>query len=188
VDRSLWCAIAVALTVGAGCASAPKTRSFRDLPQHIDPGSTIRLIDTAGATTTGRLGTLTPTSLTILSDGVSREVAEERVASIRQPQRQIMYGVLFGLAGGVGVGIATASSGGSSGSPYVDAEAAGVSLLAGMALGTAVGAIIGAIVKVDRTIYEAPTGSDPARQQARRPHSGTERPGHGATPARPAPR
>ncbi len=155
--RRLWCTIVFALAVGGACASAPKTRSFLELPGHIDPGSTIRLIDTAGATTTGKLNALSPTSLTILTDGVSRDVPQERVVSIRQPQRQITYGILFGFVGGIGVGLAAGSSGGSSGSPYVDTQAAGASVLGGMVIGTALGAIIGAMVKVDRTIYEAPT-------------------------------
>jgi hypothetical protein len=137
---------------------------FVELPKHIDPGSTILLTDTAGATTTGTLGALSPTSLTILTDGLSRDVLQGRVARIRQPQRQIKYGVLIGLGGGIGVGLIAANSGGSSGSPLVDTQAAAGNLFGGMVLGTALGAIIGAMVKVDRTIYEAPTSPEPLLQ------------------------
>lgn len=154
------CAIVLAVVVGGGCASAPRTRSFKLLPAYLDTGNSIQLTETTGSTTRGRLWALSPTSLTILMDGVSRDVQGDRVARIRRPQRWIGRGALMGLGIGAGVGFIAGRSQKPSES-FLDGLDAAFTMLNGMILGTAIGALVGGVVKVNRTVYEAPV--PPAR-------------------------
>jgi hypothetical protein len=75
------------VTVEGACASAPHTRSFQDLPRYLEEGSKIDVTETTGATTTGRLTMLSPTSLAVLTAGDVRDVPESRVVRIRRQER-----------------------------------------------------------------------------------------------------
>ena len=77
--------------------------------------------------------------------------------NIRRPERWIGRGALLGFAVGLCVGLIAGHSVAQtpSGSPIVDAEAAGVEVLAGMVIGTGLGAVAGAVIKIDRTVYLA---------------------------------
>ena len=151
------CAIVLGVIVEGACASAPHTRSFQDLPKYLDQGSTIRLTETTGSTSSGRLTTLSPTMLSFLTSGTVRDVPESRVARIEEPERWIGRGALIGLAVGLGVGIIASRSGSASGNPLLDTQAGGGNVAIGVAVGTAMGALVGVLVKIDRTIYIAPT-------------------------------
>jgi hypothetical protein len=158
------CAIVLAVVVGGGCASAPRTRSFKLLPRYLDTGNTIQLTETTGLTTRGRLWALSPTSLTILTDGVSRDVQDDRVARIRRPQRWIVRGALMGLGIGAGVGYIAGRSQTEPSVNFLDGLDAAFTMLNGMILGTAIGALVGGVVKVNRTVYEAPIPPAPPLQ------------------------
>ena len=157
--RSRLFTIGLAVAVECACASAPRTHSFPDLPNYLAQGSTIRLTETTGRTTTGRLDTLSSASLRLLADDRPRDVPEHLVAKIERRERQVGRGALIGLGVGRGVGLIAARSQESSGSSFVDTQAGGIGLVAATALGTVAGAIAGAAVKVYRTVYEAPTPS-----------------------------
>lgn len=157
--------IGLAVAAQCACASAPRTHAFRDLPHYIEQGSSIRLTDTSGQTTTGRLDTLSPASLRLLTDDRPRDVPEHLVAKIERRERQVGRGALIGLGVGFGVGLIAARSQESSGNPLIDTQAAGLTLAAATVLGTAAGAIAGAVLKVYRTVYQAPKPSASAPDQ-----------------------
>lgn len=171
--------IMLVAAVGTACAAAPRARAFPDLPRYIDPGSTIQLTEASGAKTTGRLESLSPTSLAILADGTRREVPEPQVVRITRPTRRIGRGALLGLGLGVAIGLALPNPK-PSGSPFVDTELAGLEFISLGVLGTVVGAVGGAIIKGSRTVYEAPSGRDPGRPVRRPPSEG----GQGSSPSR----
>lgn len=193
--RGRLCAIVLVVAVGGACASAPRTRSFQEIPKYLDQGSTVTLTEVTGLTTTGRLQTLSPTSLTILAGGTPRDVPESHVAKIQRPERWIGRGALIGLGAGIGVGLIAGRSGEPSGSPFVDTQGGALDMAAGMVLGTAVGALIGAVVKMNRTVYVAPipptarsqgrSSADLSRQstRARAWSDGHRASGHAAQPA-----
>lgn len=128
-------AMALAVVVGGACASAPRTRSFADLPKYVEGGNTIHLTETTGVTSTGLLGTLSPTSLTIWTVGNPRDVPDTRVVRIARPERRIGQGSLIGLGVGFGVGLVVGRSQKPSGNLFVDTVGAAEKLVGSMILG-----------------------------------------------------
>ena len=63
------CVTALAVTAQVACASAPRTRSFAELPKFLKTGNTIHLTDSAGTTSIGQLGTMSPTTLRLWVGG-----------------------------------------------------------------------------------------------------------------------
>jgi hypothetical protein len=154
------CAIVLAVAVGSGCASAPLTHSFLDLPKYLDQGGTIYLTETTGPMATGKLETLSPTSMTILTGGNRRDVPEDRVAKI---QRLARWGIGRGALLGLGVGFAAGVIAARSAEPDPSAAYGFIPsfgklgpVLVGMLVGPLVGAFIGAVVEIRRTVYVAP--------------------------------
>ena len=150
------CVTAFAVTAQVACASAPRTRSFAELPKFLKTGNTIQLTDSAGTTSIGRVGTMSPTTLRLWVGGDPHDVLAGDVTNIARQESRTRRGALIGLALGFGVGLIAARGREPSGNPYLDSTAAGGDLLVGIGLGTAVGAIVGGRVKVQRTVYEAP--------------------------------
>ena len=72
------CAILLVAALGSACASTPRTRSFQDLPKYLEPGNTVNVTETTGATSSGRLEVLSPSSMTMLTKGNRREVSQDR--------------------------------------------------------------------------------------------------------------
>lgn len=175
--RTRLVTIALVAVVASACATAPRARTFPDLPRYIAPGSTIHLTEASGAKTTGTLESLSPTSLAILADGARREVPEPQVVRVARPARRVGRGALLGLGLGVVIGLAQPGPKPTA-NPLIDTQAAGLEFISAGVIGSVVGAIGGAIFKGARTIYEAP----PARP-SRRPV--TPAPGEGDRPSRP---
>jgi hypothetical protein len=153
--RNRLCAIVVAAAIGGACASAPRTRSFQELPKYLEVEKRIELTVATGTTTMGTLLVLSPTSLTMMMAGDRRYIPQDQVARIRRPERWIGRGALIGLGVGSGLGWIGARSQEPTGT-FIDAQAAGVNFLGGMIVGTAAGALSGAFAKVNRTVYEPP--------------------------------
>jgi hypothetical protein len=154
-----WCVVMLASVTG--CASAPPTRSFADLPGRIDVGTRVSVVTTEGEAATGRVETLHAQALAMVADETRREFPAERVERITRKKRHVVAGLLIGLGVGTVIGVAGASTSEPTGSPVVDVQFAGASILAGMLLGTAAGAGVGALIQTERTIYIAPVSAKP---------------------------
>src|SRR5262249_34736187 len=118
---------------------------FSELRALVRPGDTLRISEVSGRKTSGRLGTLSPTSLELVSmstDASGRTVAVPKaqlspsdVAEIRVVRRDsLLNGTLIGLAAGAGPFLA------------VWPAAAGSEVEINVALGALVGGVAGAAI------------------------------------------
>ncbi len=173
--------IVLAAAVGTACVGAPRARTFPDIAQCIEPGSTVHLTEVSGAKTTGRLASLSPDSMAILADGSRREVPEHQVARISRPVRRAGRGALLGFGLGMVLGLAMPGSKPAPEYGLVAAQGAAVGMVVLAGLGSVVGAVGGAFIKGTQTVYEAPKKRAPTRPVGQLPVEGDPR----TSPSRP---
>ena len=153
-------ACAVALTVLA--SSTISAQSDRERIQaHLKDGQKVSITDTQGREITGRIGTMTTASLSLLDHGKTTTVPYDEILRIDRPHDGLANGALIGLSVGGAlalVAIAAEDQRDCSpgefycGEPTSGGYAAGALLLGG--LGAAVGVAIDALIHHDRRIYQ----------------------------------
>ena len=80
--------------------------TFTDLPVLLKPGDRVTVIDSSGLETSGRVGELSTTSMSIRGRQGDRRFGEADVVVIRQLQSDsLLNGTLVGVAIGVGIGL-----------------------------------------------------------------------------------
>jgi len=140
--------IVLAGVVEAGCASAPATRSFLDLPLHVAAGNSLEITDAAGSVSKGKLLQISPTTLTLVTeDSQRRDFAARDVQRIRRAERRVGRATLIGVATGAATGLLV-------GAAKHDAETAVIGFFGGAFWGAINGLIAGGLVRVHPTIYE----------------------------------
>jgi hypothetical protein len=144
--------------------SAGVSFSFDDLRTHVEPGASVLVTDTSGKVTAGTIEDVSPSSLTLLVDGVRRELQETQVKQITHRHgSQAKRGALIGLGTGVGAGLAFV---GIAGGCNQDPECSGTMFAAVLytaALGTAAGTAIGWSIRKSDVIFLAPLVPESAR-------------------------
>jgi hypothetical protein len=137
-------------------AAAQQVPSFEQLPSVVKPGDTVIVTDTAGATTKGKIETVTPLSLRLSANDIVREFSENDTRLVRQRKSDslkngaIIGAVTGGGAAAVMVGVLCAAFG--------DCPAAGVAGYIGLfgAMGAGAGAGIDALITKRHTLYQSP--------------------------------
>ncbi len=161
--RLAWCVACVLLCVDVSRSQAQTiATSFLQLQVLVGRGDTITVRDPGGIDTTGKIDSLSPASLILLTETGPRELRESDVASIRQRRGDpLRNGAVIGLISGAGVAAALAALSGamSDGDTLTVGDvAAFVGVYSG--LGAAIGVGVDALIVSRQVIYEKPrTGS-----------------------------
>ena len=125
--------------------------AFQDLPLLVNQGDRITVTDNTGRELRGRIIDLSPSTLSLLVDGIPRDLGEADVTVIRQRQRDsLKNGALYGFVPGAVIG-GLFFTGGASEYPIF---AMGIASLFGLG-GAAVGAGVDALMESPRVIYDA---------------------------------
>jgi hypothetical protein len=140
---------------GATPAAAQQVSSFELLQLLVKPGDTILVTDAAGATTKGKIESLTPESLRLSANKIVREFSQRDARLIRKwKSDSLANGAGIGLAAGAGFGTAIAIL------CATDSDCSGalvVSLIGTFAaLGTGVGVGVDALIISRHTLYKSP--------------------------------
>ena len=145
----------------APCAAQEPVRDFSQLNTRLRPGDTVWVTDVQGREVKGRIGTLSPDTLTLSSDE-ARSYAAADVRQMRQRRPDPLWNgapIGFAVGGGRGLGLGNFTGGGSWG------DAAFGALMIG-AIGMGIGVGVDALIPGKRlVVYRAPgsSGSLPAR-------------------------
>jgi ABC-type Fe3+-hydroxamate transport system substrate-binding protein len=159
--QALRCmAIVVLLTVAAPMAEAQTlASSFEQLQVLVKSGDTVSVTDSAGREMSGRITSLSPSSLVLLVDGVQRDLSESEVGMVRQRRQDSLgNGAKWGLGIGAGLGLA---AGLAIASEYSEARGAYIPILALVygGIGAGVGAGMDALILSNQVIYFKPPRS-----------------------------
>ena len=133
----------VALT---SSAAAQTTGTFDDIGRYVSSGRRVSVEDRAGATTTGRLATLSAGEITLKTDRGLRRFARDEVAAVGVRGGYGQRGAIIGAIVGAALCIPCVSG------EYGDPDAP---VLTGL-LGAGAGAIAGALVRRTKIVYRAP--------------------------------
>ena len=124
---------------------------FQDLPLLVNLGDRITVTDNTGRELRGRIIDLSPSTLSLLVDGIPRDLDEADVTVIRQRQRDsLKNGALYGFVPGAVVG-GLFFAGGASDYPIF---VLGIASLFGLG-GAAIGAGVDALMESQQVIYDA---------------------------------
>jgi hypothetical protein len=91
--------IFAAVTI-SGCAARPPARTFSELQQRVQPGTTLYVIDDRGNETRGRLAAISPDGLTLDRDDAPLRFAESAVRQVQRYGDPLWNGFLIGMAVG----------------------------------------------------------------------------------------
>jgi hypothetical protein len=153
-------ALALLLSLPAATLEAQTLAgSFEQLQVLVKPGDTISVTDSTGRDVQGKVISVSPSSLALLTAGARRDLSEREVKTILQRRPDpLANGTKWGLAIGAGVGfaaaIALASGDGHAYAPMM----IGATLIYG-GLGAGVGAGLDALVQGNQVIYFKPASS-----------------------------
>ena len=138
--------------VGTSVEAQEVATSIDQLGSLVKPGENVTVTDNSGRQLTGRIATLSASSLALLVDGNERAIAETDVATIYQHHRDsLINGTVFGAVIGAASGaVLTALM--SEDSDTLADHWGWVSLFAGLGAGTGLG--IDAVIPGRRIIYE----------------------------------
>jgi hypothetical protein len=132
--------------------------SFEQLQVLVKPGDTISVTDTTGHEFTGRITSLSSSSLALMVQGVRRDLSEGDITTIRQNRQDSLangakWGLGIGAALGLSAGVAIASGDGSASAliPILGAVYGG--------LGAGVGAGLDALIQGNQVIYYKPNSA-----------------------------
>lgn len=144
------CVSGVLLAAAMPAAAQGIANSFEELRLLVRPGDTITIRSSAGAEVTGKIDSLSRSSL-VLRDGERREFLEADVTSILQRRGDsLVNGALWGMAAGAGfIAVAAAASCEGDCDGFVVAAA-----LVYSGLGAAIGIGIDALVMSRYVVYE----------------------------------
>jgi hypothetical protein len=152
--------ISLLLAFALAAAQEP-VRDFSQLNTRLRPGDTVWVTDVQGREVKGRIGTLSPDTLTLSSDE-ARSYAAADVRQMRQRRPDPLWnGALIGFAVGGGLGLGLGNFSGS----WSWGDAAVGALMIG-AIGMGIGVGVDALIPGKRlVVYRAPgsSGSLPAR-------------------------
>lgn len=131
--------------------------SFEQLAVLVKPGDTITVVDVAGRETRGRIGTLSPDTLMMITSTGSRQLTEVEVAAITQRRDDsLKNGAIIGAVAGAAYFVTAAAllAGTDDGDVIIPTAIAGGVLFAG--LGAAAGVGIDALISRRQVIYQMP--------------------------------
>ena len=146
-------AVIIVMPSQSAAQEPPETppAAFQDLPLLVNLGDRIAVTDDTGRELRGRIIDLSPSTLSLLVDGIRRDLGEADVSVIRQRQRDsLKNGALYGFVPGAVIG-GLFFTGGASEYPIF---AMGIASLFGLG-GAAVGAGVDALMESPRVIYDA---------------------------------
>ena len=135
-------------------AAGQEAQSFEQLKLLVKPGDKIYVTDSSGIITKGKIGGLTTSTLTLLSDKKTLDLAEKDVSRIRQWRHDsLKNGTLIGMGVGLGLGLAGTIVFCHDGWADCDGgEAVAVVAIYG-GLGAAIGVGIDALIPSKQTVY-----------------------------------
>lgn len=136
----------VALLPASG--SAQSLQSFGDVARQVSPGSRVRVDERSGASTLGRLVTITAEQLTLQTSGGERRFEPDAVAAIAVRRTYAKRGALLGAAVGAALCIPCTTG------EHADRDAP---VLTGL-LGAGLGAVAGALIPRMQIVYRAGAG------------------------------
>ena len=154
-------ACVVVLTVLA--SSTISAQSDRERIQgHLKDGQKVSITDTQGREITGRIGTVTTATVSVLDHGKTMTVPYDEILRIDRPRDGLANGALIGLSVGAALALVSIAAEDQSdcppggffpcGEPTTGYYVAGALVLGG--LGTAVGIAIDALIHHNRQIYQ----------------------------------
>jgi hypothetical protein len=148
--------LVVLLTMAASMAEAQQlASSFEQLQVLVKPGDTISVTDSAGRELTGKIASLSSSSLALLVEGAQRDLPERDIRTIRQRRQDSLgNGAKWGLGIGAGLGL-TAGLALASGDGNANALIPIIALVYG-GLGAGVGVGVDALIQSDQVIYFKP--------------------------------
>jgi hypothetical protein len=151
-------AVVSLLLAFALAAAQEPVRDFSQLNTRLRPGETVWVTDVHGREVKGRIGTMSPDTLT-LSNDAARSYAAADVLQLRQRRPDPLWnGALIGFAVGGGLGLGLGNFSGS----WSWGDAAVGALMIG-AIGTGVGVGIDAMIPGRKiVVYRAPGSPGPA--------------------------
>jgi hypothetical protein len=117
------------------------------------PGTPIRVIQGSGESTTGRLVSVLPSAIRLISDGITREVPLTEITVVRRNGDPLWNGIAWG--GGI-TGALFLGYNGDCDTCYSAAELA-LFRLAMAGAGAGVGALLDLMVRDKRVLYQAPS-------------------------------
>jgi len=146
---------------GAGDVSAQEAHSFEQLEVLVKPGEKIEVLGADGTLSSGKMESLTPTSLRVSINGSIRDYAQKDAIEIKKRKGDSLWnGAAIGAASGAGVGILDwVAEGG------CDCTAGDVVAIVGVfsAMGAGVGIAIDALITHRKTIYRSPAPTSLSR-------------------------
>ncbi len=149
--------VLVAVIGVAAHAESQTATSFNQLPLLVNQGDRITVTDNTGRELRGPIIDLSPSTLSLLVDGIRRDLGEADVTVIRKRQRDsLKNGALYGFVPGAVVG-GLFFAGGASDYPIF---VLGIASLFGLG-GAAVGAGVDALMESPRVIYDASASAQP---------------------------
>jgi len=135
---------------------APAATSFNELMLLVKPGATVTVRDSTGREITGKLDTLSPASLALLTAGTRREWPESDVVTVRQRRSAVVIGLAIGA--GIGLVFGLAASNACYYSNSCGSEP-GTLLLVLPAVFAGMGAGVGALITDQHVIYKRRGGA-----------------------------
>jgi hypothetical protein len=155
-----WLPLLLAFLVsGTTELTAQEARSFEQLQLLVKPDDTITVLEITGKVTKGRIVQLTDSTLQLMTDGVLRELPQNRTMQIRQKREDsLSNGAKYGALVGGGLGALMAAG------LYIMVDhciGCAVAVGAGYsAMGAGVGVGIDALIRRERVIFTpAPASS-----------------------------
>jgi hypothetical protein len=137
-------------------AAAQEAQSFEQLKLLVKPGDKIYVTDSSGIITKGKIGGLTTSTLTLLSDKKTLDLSEKDVSRIRQWRHDsLKNGTLIGLGVGVGLGLIGTIAYCNDGWGDCGGEAVAVVAIWG-GLGAGIGVGVDALIPSKQTVYIGP--------------------------------
>jgi hypothetical protein len=146
-------------TIGSATAEAQHlASSFEQLQVLVKAGDAVTVTDSTGRDLTGKIASLSSSSLTLMVEGTRRDLPESEIRTIRQRrQDSLANGAKWGLGIGAGLGLA-AGFALAAGDGNVSAVIPIIGLVYG-GLGAGVGAGIDALVLGNQVIYFKPANT-----------------------------
>ena len=137
-------------------AAAQEAQSFEQLKLLVKPGDKIYVTDSSGIITKGKVGGLTTSTLSLLADKKTLDLAEKDVSRIRQWRHDsLKNGTLIGLGVGVGLGLVGTIAFCHDGWADCGGEQVAVVAIWG-GIGAGIGVGIDALIPSKQTVYIGP--------------------------------
>jgi len=147
------------LALARGVSAQTPAMSFEELRTRVQPGDTVRVTETSGRQTTGRLDLLSAAMLQLTTGRERHAFGERTVRRVeRRTRDSVRNGVLIGIAAGAAVGFAAGRV--VEESPCAPGNECGqgelIGTLGGAFWGGIVGWIADAVTRTGEVVYLAP--------------------------------